>query len=65
MLIKTYQLICAFLGGSVAIYTGLKSGYGIGFIGLVSAYAGTRLMLWASDCVTRSKSRYKGALRRG
>ena len=60
---KLFQVICVFLGASFAIATGLKNGYGQMFIGLVFAYAMTRLVLWVGDRHSRTKKRNEGALR--
>jgi hypothetical protein len=38
MLMKAFQLIFAFIGGSAAIYAGAKNGYIIGASGIFFAY---------------------------
>ena len=41
---KLFQLVCAFAGGSIVIWLGVKNGYIIGFNALFAAAFGTWLV---------------------
>ena len=55
MLWRTYQFLLAFGGGSYAIYTGLESGPGIGFVGACTAFAGSWLAVRAGELWRRAQ----------
>lgn len=56
MWMKLFQLVAAFAGGSLAIYTGLEGGYSVGIVAIATAWLATLAVTKIADRRASAKS---------